>query len=230
MRLLARLLAGNNVACNICGKSYGSFLPYLDRANALCPSCGSLERTRLIYYFIEQQSLVQPQASLLHIAPEACLFSIFSKRLGANYLPADKFDDVYSYPAGTQYMDITDIKLADNSVDVVICVHVLEHVQDDRKAISEIYRVLKPGGAAILQVPFEPDRPTTYEDVTITSRDERRKHFGQFDHVRIYGRDYIQRFTEPGFTVEHQDYASTLPAKVKERYVFKDRDVFLLRK
>jgi SAM-dependent methyltransferase len=230
VKLLARLLAGNNVTCNICSSSYSSFLPYLDRANALCPSCSSLERIRLTYYFIQQLQLIDNQTKLLHIAPERCLFDIFSKQLKNNYLPADKFEPVYTYPKGTINMDITEIQLNNESIDSVICIHVLEHIQDDKKAISEIYRVLKKGGFAILQVPFDKNRKTTYEDSSITSFEERRQHFGQFDHVRIYGRDYIDRFLQPGFTIEHEDFANNIPTHIKERHVFKNQQIFLLRK
>jgi len=230
LKLLARLLAGDNVTCNICNHSYSSFLPYLNRANALCPHCGSLERVRLVHYFTQQLNLVNSDTKLLHIAPERCLYNIYSKKLGGNYIPADKFEEVYSYPKGTVEMDITNIQMEDGSVDGIICIHVLEHIQDDQKAIAELYRVLKKGGFAILQVPYEKDRTTTYEDPGITTREDRRKHFGQFDHVRIYGTDFIDRFLEPGFTIEHRNFADTIPAEVKERHVFKQQEIFLLRK
>ncbi|MCB9046836.1 MAG: methyltransferase domain-containing protein [Chitinophagales bacterium] len=229
-KLLARLLAGGNVTCNVCGSSYSSFLPYLDRPNALCPQCGSLERTRLIWHFIEQLQLITNNTKLLHIAPEKCLYDIFSKKLGKNYIPADKFEEVYTYPKGTVHMDITDINMEDETVDAIICIHVLEHIKDDQKAIAELYRVLKKGGFAILQVPYEKGRATTYEDPSITSQEERRKHFGQFDHVRIYGTDFMDRFTDPGFKVEHRNYADTLTSAIKDRHVFKQQEIFLLRK
>lgn len=229
-KLLVRLLAGNNVKCNVCGRSYASFLPYLDRANAICPNCGSLERTRLIHYFINDLKLINSNTRLLHIAPEKCLYDTFSKQLGNNYIPADKFEEVYDYPDGTIEMDITNISLEDESVDGIICIHVLEHIQDDRKAISELHRVLKKGGFAILQVPFDKRRISTYEDSDITSREDRRKHFGQFDHVRIYGTDFLERFLEPGFSVEHKDYATQLSDKLKNKHVFKQQEIFLLRK
>lgn len=229
-KLLARLLAGNNVTCNVCGHSYASFLPYLDRANALCPDCGSLERVRLVYYFIQKLQLVQPGMKLLHVAPEPCLFDVFSKQLGEGYTAADKFEDVYSYPQGTVEMDITSIPLKDETQDMVICIHVLEHIQDDKKAISEIYRVLKKGGTAILQVPYDAERTATYEDPSMTSQEERRKHFGQFDHVRIYGTDYIDRFTAPGFVVEYKDFVKHISKQECNRYVFKEQTIFLLRK
>lgn len=229
-RLLVKLLAGNNVTCNICHSSYSSFLPYLDRPNAQCPKCGSLERVRLLYYFLQELDLVKNNTKLLHVAPEKVLFEIFKSKLGDDYIPVDKFTEVYTYPEGTIDMDITNIELEDSTVDLVICMHVLEHIHDDRKAIAEIYRVLKKGGVAILQVPYDKDMADTYEDASITGYEERRKHFGQFDHVRVYGRDYVDRFVAPGFSIEYKDFTDSLDDKVKQRYVFKEQTIFLLRK
>jgi predicted SAM-dependent methyltransferase len=107
--------------------------------------------------------------------------------------------------------------------------HVLEHVQDDEKAISEIYRVLKPGGYAILQVPYDETRAVTYEDAIITTPEDRRKHFGQFDHVRIYGRDFIDRFVKPGFKVELSNYREKMDSLLAEKLVVKNEEIFLLR-
>ncbi|OSZ78519.1 hypothetical protein CAP35_09790 [Chitinophagaceae bacterium IBVUCB1] len=228
--LLARLLKGNNVACNVCGSTYSSFFPYLNRANAQCPNCGSLERTRLLYYFIQDKGLISASARLLHIAPEQCLYNVFKKQLQTNYLPADKFEAGYSYPPDTLNVDITTLPFEDASLDIVIAIHVLEHVQDDAKALSEIYRVLKTGGSAILQVPYQADREHTYEDVSITTPEARKQYYGQSDHVRIYGRDYIQRFLAAGFSMEYAGYEAALPEQIKERCVFKKEEIFLLRK
>ncbi len=228
--LLAKLLKGNNVACTVCGSTYSSFFPYLNRANAQCPSCRSLERTRLIYQFIKDKALIQPNTRLLHIAPEQCLYDVFKQQLGNDYIPADKFEVGYSYPSDTSNVDITSLPFEDGSMDMVIAIHVLEHVQDDAKALQEIYRVLKKGGYAILQVPYEQSREHTYEDASITSPEARKQHFGQSDHVRIYGRDYINRFRAPGFSVQYADYVQSIPEQLKERYVFKKEEIFLLRK
>lgn len=229
-KLLAKLLAGNNVECNVCNHKYASFFPYLNRANAQCPNCSSLERTRLIYRFITELQLLNPGSKMLHIAPEAALFHTFKAMLGDDYIPADKFELGYTYPEGTRDMDITAIELPDNSMDMVMAIHVLEHVPDDAKALHEVYRVLKPGGVAILQVPYEADRKTTYEDAAIVTPEARKQHFGQSDHVRIYGSDYTKRFIQPGFTIEHADYAASIDKAARERYVFKDEEIFLLRK
>lgn len=228
--LLERLLRGKNVTCNICGRSYSTFLPYLGRINAQCPHCKSLERSRLLWHFLTNLRLLNSDTKLLHIAPDPGLFNVLSNKLGNNYIPADKFEEGYSYPKGTVHMDVTDIPYANSSFDMVICIHVLEHVQDDAKAIAEIYRILKKGGFAILQVPYDADREHTYEDASITMPEERKKHFLQSDHVRIYGRDFMQRFLRPGFSLEYENYTAQLSKEVKERYVFKDEKIFLLRK
>lgn len=101
---------------------------------------------------------------------------------------------------------------------------------DDAKGIAEMYRVLKKGGFAILAVPFDRNRETTYEDASITTAAERKKYFGQTDHVRIYGTDYVQRFLKPGFKQEHKDYEANIPEADKTKYVFKNQNIFLLRK
>lgn len=229
-RLLARLLKGNTVTCNVCDHSFTNFLTFLGRINAQCPNCGSLERTRLIYRFITDLKLITPDTKLLHIAPDACFYHKFDKLLGGNYHPGDKFEPGYSYPKRTRPMDVTCLDFPDESFDGVICIHVLEHVPDDTKGISEMYRVLKKGGFAILQVPFDRNRNTTYEDASITDPAERKKHFGQTDHVRVYGTDYIERFLKPGFRLEHKDYEATIPEADKVKYVFKQQNIFLLRK
>ncbi len=105
-------------------------------------------------------------------------------------------------------MDITAIQYPENTFDAILCNHVHEHIPDDRKAMNELYRVLKPGGWAILQVPFSMVLEKTYEDFTITSPQEREKYFGQKDHVRIYGKDYTQRLKEVGFTVEAYNWTN----------------------
>ena len=110
-------------------------------------------------------------------------------------------------------MDITDIQYDDDSFDAIVCCHVLEHVLDDRKAISEFYRTLKPGGWAILQVPVSLSLYTTLEDPTVTTREGRERVFGQANHVRLYGKNYKNRLEEAGFSVEEFEWT-----KSNERY------------
>lgn len=132
---------------------------------------------------------------MLHVAPEPFFKTRFEKQIGADYLTAD----LHRGRAMVE-MDITDIQYADRSFDVVYCSHVLEHVPDDRKAMREFHRVLKIDGWAILLVPIISEQ--TYEDPSIVEPEERLKAFGQEDHIRKYGPDYVDRLREAGFTVE----------------------------
>jgi predicted SAM-dependent methyltransferase len=171
---------------------------------AMCPVCSSSDRIRLLYLFLKTKTnlFIQP-IKLLHLAPEKPLMDIFIKQKNIDYLTADLNPENVM-----EKMDITYIQYPKNTFDVILCNHVLEHIPDDRKAMSELLRVLKPGGWAILQVPISKVLEKTYEDFTITSSQEREKHFGQKDHVRIYGKDYTQRLKEAGFMVEEYNWSN----------------------
>lgn len=227
---LTKLLKGYNVQCNICKKGFTTFIPHLNRINACCPNCGSLERTRLLWYYLEKKGLLLKSRNLLHVAPETCLYTLFLNNKNINYLPIDKFTEGYKYPPKTVEMDITKLELEDAVFDGVICIHVLEHVIDDIGALQEFYRVLKNDSWALILVPFDKNRNVAYEDSDITSPANRRKHFGQSDHVRIYGVDFIERFESVGFVVEDWGFETTVPFEVKNKYVFRNEHVFLLRK
>jgi SAM-dependent methyltransferase len=156
-----------------------------------------LERHRLIWlYFKRKTNLFDSRPkTVLHVAPEECLESRLRSHLGESYITADLMD-----PRAMIKMDITDIQHPDNHFDVIFCSHVLEHVPDDRRAMREFFRVLKPDGWAILLVPVTSER--TFEDLSITDPTERLRLFGQEDHVRRYGPDYVDRLREAGFDVE----------------------------
>lgn len=128
---------------------------------------------------------------------------------GIDYLSGDLFD-----PGAMERIDITDIRFPDDSFDLILCSHVLEHVPDDRKAISELFRVLKPGGTAFLLVPIGSAR--TFEDPSVTDPDERLRFFGQKDHVRQYGPDFEDRLVEAGFRVTRVESPEMLsPRQIK---------------
>lgn len=114
--------------------------------------------------------------------------------------------------------DICDLPFDDNSYDVIFCNHVLEHIPDDQKAMKELYRILRPGGMGIFQIPQDLNRETTFEDDSITDKAERARIFGQYDHVRIYGRDYFDKLRSVGFKVEEVDYTSTLSEEEIDQY------------
>lgn len=215
-RILAKVLRGKHVECPVCQKGFITFLPFGSknkRANALCISCLSLERHRLIWLYLTQETDLFMQRSepidLLHVAPEACFFKILKNYKSISYFPVDKFEEGYTYPSGTKNMDITDIAEADNTFDVILCNHVFEHIPDDHKAMTELYRVLKVGGWAILQVPIETDLEVTFEDKTICTPETREQAFGQVDHVRQYGLDYGDRLEKAGFSVKPILYTDT---------------------
>ncbi len=212
------LYRGNEVFCPVCGGSFRKFLPYgrlRSRANALCPRCLSLERHRLIWLYLKERTdFFQQPKDVLHIAPEACFIRSFEKQHGARYITAD-----LDSPWAKVKMDIQAMPFADNSFDVVLCNHVLEHVDDDQKALREIHRVLRRGGFAILLVPFFAPVPDfTFEDRSIASPSEREKHYGQSDHVRRYGKDYLSRVAESGMQAREVPFAEELGEAVCRRY------------
>lgn len=231
------LLSGSNVECPICEKTFVKFLPFglppaQLRPNAMCPNCNSLERTRIYWKFLtSDDDFFTSNKTVLHVAPESKLFQKFSTSPFINYFPIDKFTEGYKYPKGTIDMDITKMEYPNDKFDFILCSHVLEHIPHDILAMSELYRVMKPGGWGILQVPIEMDRKHTYEDISITSPKERQEAFGQFDHVRIYGKDYIERLKSVGFKVELNEFAKNLSADEMFRFGFGDgEDLFVVKK
>jgi SAM-dependent methyltransferase len=207
---------GNKVECPVCRKHFRSFLPYGNRgsSNRLCPGCLSLERHRLIWLYLKHfTTFFNDNIKVLHIAPEQPFIYRFKKSKNLNYQTADLLS-----PIADMHFNIMKIPLDDNVYDVVLCNHVLEHVEDDIAAMKELYRIIKPGGWAILQVPIDMQQKFTYEDKTITDPKEREKAFGQYDHVRLYGLDYSQRLKSAGFEIEHFDINKYLTPESIARY------------
>ncbi len=218
LKLAALFLRGDTVACPVCGGRFRKFLPYgrfNARPNALCPNCLSLERHRLIWLFLQKQTaFFSTKQSVLHIAPEACFIPRFEKIHGDQYVTAD-----LESPLAKVKMDIHRMPFANDSFDVVLCNHVLEHVDDDIQAMREIARVLKPGGYAILQVPFfNPVQEKTFSDPTITDRKMREQMFGQDDHVRRYGHDYVERIASAGLEAAGNTFVDTLTTEERHRF------------
>lgn len=215
--------------CPICGRSFRNFAPYghrRRRGNALCPNCLSLERHRLLWLFLKERTdFFSGRLRVLHIAPERCFVKRFQELHDSGYVTADLASDAILQ------MDVQAIPFADESFDVVLCNHVLEHVHDDRRAMHEIHRVLRPRGWAILQSPVDRSLDETNEDPTITSPSARERAFGQHDHVRMYGIDYGQRLVEAGFRVSEDDFVQTLPDEMVSRHALpRDEIVFFCRK
>ena len=231
LKVTGFFLKGNKVTCPIINKSYSKFLPYgriNPRPNALCPDSLSLERHRLIWLYLnEKTDFFNKKLHFLHIAPEQCFLKPFEKQHGEGYITGDLFS-----PLAKVKMDVHVIPFEANTFDAAMCNHVMEHVDDDIKAMSEICRVLKPGGWAIIQIPFfSPVPDVTFEDKSITGPREREKAYGQDDHVRLYGKDYPERLRKAGFEVTEDDYVKKLPTEEVERYALpKGEIIYFCRK
>ena len=210
--LLSILLSGDKFTDPIDGKSFRKFLSYgynKSRKNALSPSTLSLERHRLLWLYLKNETvLFEKKIKLLHFAPEQAFYKRFKKLRNIQY---DTID--INSPLAKIKADICDLPIKENTYDFILCNHVLEHVLDDNKAMSELYRVLKKGGTGIFQVPIDMKREKTFQDDSITDKLERNKIFGQYDHVRVYGKDYFKKLEDTGFKVQQIDYSKKFSDK-----------------
>ena len=192
-----QIYAGNNVWCPVCLRSFKSWLNKQEHGS--CPYCQSLTRQRMVcLYLASKYNPDQFPVKLLYFAPDWGLEKWFRQQ---NH----KFHCVTADLAAPNvdfYVDITNLPFDSQSFDLIVCSHVLEHVLNDAKAINEMFRVLCAGGTALIQVPYNRFAEYTDEDPSVTNPSERRKRFGQFDHLRLYGLDIIERLTFPGFNVE----------------------------
>lgn len=216
------LYIGNKFVCPCCGWHFRQFLTHgvKPRKNAKCARCDSMERHRLLWLYLKNKTnLFSVNLKVLHFAPEYIFQKILRSMSNLDYISAD-----LDSPLAMVKVDIINILYDDNSFDVILCTHVLEHVIDDREAMKELFRVLKPGGWAILQVPIL--REKTFEDPTITTPEERLKYFGQEDHFRIYGLDYKQRLEKAGFSVKVDSYLTELSEDIVNRYSLMPEGVF----
>ena len=239
--ILASLLKGNTFTDPIDGKSFRMFLPYgygTQRNNVLSPSTLSLERHRLLWLYLQNetdffQSALDSDSpvtknkritlrkdaetnsalKVLHFAPEQEFYKRFKRQTNIDYTTTDLLSPLADVKA-----DICNLPFADNTYDVIFCNHVLEHIPDDTKAMQELFRVLKHGGMGIFQIPQDLSRATTFSDDNIVDQKERAKIFGQYDHVRVYGRDYFDKLRSIGFKVEEVDYTNTIAPQLVEKY------------
>lgn len=222
---------GRGRECPVCGSRYRRFMPYgyvSSCEDALCPHCLSLERHRMIWLWLKESSnLFKESPRLLHIAPEVSLMRHFKHHYhnSENYITAD-----LESPLADIHFDVQSIPMDNESVDVIICNHILEHVEDDRLAMTELYRILKRGGWGIMLVPEDRSRATTFEDDTITDAEERTRIFGQYDHRRIYGRDYDTRLMSAGFRVERIAYSEHLSPEQRQLYAIGNDDLIVVYK
>lgn len=215
--LISLILRGNTFTDPIDGKSFSRFLPYgygTQRDNVLSPSTLSLERHRLLWLYLKNETNFFTQSSkVLHFAPEQAFYKRFRNLNHINYTTTD-----LNSPLADVKADICDLPFENDMYDIIFCNHVLEHIPDDTKAMQELFRVLKPGGMAVLQIPQDLNRDTTFEDDSIIDPKERAKIFGQYDHVRVYGRDYFEKLRSIGFRVEEVDYTNILSKTEVKKY------------
>ncbi|THD66317.1 SAM-dependent methyltransferase [Robertkochia marina] len=215
--LVAAYYKGDRYTDPIEGKSYRSFLPYgyeNQRENVLAPGTLSLERHRLLWLYLKRKTnFFSAPLKVLHFAPEQAFYQRFRALKNIDYTTTD-----LNSPLADVKADICNLPFEDNSFDVILCNHVLEHIPDDAKAMQELYRIMKPGGWGVFQIPQDLNRETTFEDDSITDPKERARIFGQYDHVRVYGRDYFEKLREVGFKVIKEDLAARMPKEKVDTY------------
>ncbi len=207
---------GRRYECPICGWKFRRFLSagIIRRRNARCPRCSSLERHRLVWLYLQRETdFLSGPKRFLHIAPEFCFTRVMRKMPHVDYVSVDRDSDLADYR-----MDIMDLRLESETFDCLLCMHVLEHVADDYRALCEMQRILKQGAWAIIAVPIDRARESTFEDPRATSGEARLKLFGQTDHVRIFGKDVAQRIERTGFEVTRVEYADRLSYLDRDKY------------
>ena len=213
------LYYGDKYEDPISGKTYRKFLPYgyggrAKRKNVLCPGSLSLERHRLLWLYLKEKTdFFTAPHNMLHIAPEQCFYKLFKSQKNLKYTTGD-----YNSPIADIHFDLHQAPFKDNEFDVIFCNHVLEHVADAHQCMSELYRIMKPGGWGIFQVPLDTTKEKTLEDPNIVSEADREKYYWQKDHVRLFGLDYKDKLALVGFDVTVDDFVNTLGEKLVDRY------------
>ncbi len=216
--------------CPVCNSRLRRFRPLIEKhysrlSAKRCPVCKSLERHRWVWLYLNEKTNLfdgQPK-KMLHIAPETRFARLFQKIRGMDYLSGD-----IEPGRAMETIDITDIRYPDNTFDIIYCSHVLEHVPDDKKAVSEFFRVLKPGGWALILVPITGEK--TVEDAGLTDPEEKRKKFGHPDHVRICGLDYSDRLRHAGFEVAIENPSEHISKETMRRYGLNKTTLFFCKK
>lgn len=242
-QLFKAIYFGRGCSCKYCGKTYRRFLHQGVRAevfkkyriagagfkkNVKCPNCGSNQRVRLLSLFLDLRTdIYSKKVRVLHISPRLQLAHEIRSHGNIDYVCGALFPDRYS-AVGAIALDVTKIQFGNDQFDVVICNHVLEHVREDELAMREIYRVLRPGGFAVLQVPLALDLEKTLEDPSIVKERQRKIAYGQKDHLRLYGLDYFEKLAGVGFRVVRDNpFQNEWPTDLKQHCLDKDEDVFI---
>lgn len=215
-------LTGKGVHCPVCGRSFRAWV-YKKVPEGSCPQCDSENRHRLMWLYIERHmtELLHEGRDILHMAPEHGVRDRIRRLPLGSYTTAD-----LAAPDVDVHTDITAMSFPEASFDVVICSHVLEHIPNDRAAMKELCRVLRPGGRALIMVPYSREH-TTDEDLSVTDPAERERRWGQFDHVRLYGTDFAARLTEAGFVVNEVRPWEAMTAVARRRFGLVDDSLFV---
>lgn len=226
--MIASKLGRWNVQCPVCGWRFRAFRPagHVARPNARCARCGALERHRLLWLYLREHTPVfSGPVRVLHFAPEPCISRRLMPLRHIHYVSADVATGNVLVT-----LDIERIPFESESFDLILCSHVMEHVTDDVAALKELYRVLRTGGLALVQIPVDETRSTTFEDPAATDAADRERLFGQADHVRIYGRDCVERLQSAGFDVERYSYREVLDENAESRYALHTEPIHVCRK
>lgn len=217
------------VYCPIEKKEFKRFITISN--DLVTPTNGARSRQRLVWHFLENElGILTKKLRILQIAPELSFFEKLKKQNNLEYIPGDKMVSGYSNQKGIKNIDLTQLEFDDCYFDYVISNHVLEHIPNDKKAMSEIFRVLKVGGIGVITVPIDEKIDKTYEDSTIVLPKDRKKHFGQWDHVRLYGLDIKERFEKVGFEVEMNRYSEKFSKEDYEKFGFCKDIIIVIRK
>jgi SAM-dependent methyltransferase len=218
------LYRGTGVHCPICEQSFRAFV---GGPLGHCPGCRSAARTRLLWLYLRSDwaEIFAKRLGVLHIAPDQALESRFRKERDLRYLSGDPYE-----PEGMIRLDLTDLALPDGCFDVVLCVHVLPHIPNDRKAMHEMARVLRTGGAALIMAPVDDARETTFEDPWVVDPKVRTEVFGEFDFVRVYGRDFYDRLRGAGFDVSVVRPAEKFDEPTLQTYGLWNERIFVCRR
>lgn len=220
---------GRRYFCPVCRSHLRKFIKSdpLDQEGTICPVCLSHKRHRLTWMYILDESgiLSPPVKKILHASPEPSIEKHLRKNKFVNYYSSDYL------PGPMIRADLTELCFRNSEFDIIIASHVLEHIPDDRKAMKELFRILSRPGTAFLMVPVDSSRKTTFEDLLITDPEERKKHFGQSDHVRIYGTDYYKRLEDAGFTVQRIKLpVQEVPDLLRKYNISSDEEIILALK
>jgi hypothetical protein len=194
-----------------------------------CPVCHANTRSRLLWWYLETVLRIRERrVRLLHLAPEPCIAWRLRALSSVSVHAADRDPSRYAFAGTLCQLDATALPYADACFDLILANHVLEHIDDDARALAELWRVLRPGGCAVLQVPIAQRLTHTLEDPRMRTPEQRERAYGQGDHVRLYGLDYAARLERAGFAVQKRTDHRQLDAEQKSRWLFNPREVLFL--